>query len=78
MDIYEIRCKYPKLILVGGVDVTNLLRTGSCYEVRMETRKVIQKVGAEGRLMIGSSTEVGNDVPLDNYLAFHHEVMREQ
>jgi hypothetical protein len=78
MDIYEIRRRYPQLILVGGMDVTNLLRTGSCQEIRGETRNMIEKVGAEGRFLIGSSTEVGNDVPLNNYLAFHQEVMRDQ
>lgn len=75
MDIYEIRRRYPRLILVGGVDVTNLLRTGSCLEIRSQTRNLIEKVGAEGRFLIGSTTEVGNDVPLNNYLAFHNEVL---
>lgn len=77
MDIYEIRRKYPELILVGGMDVTNLLRTGDCEEIRSETRKMIEEIGAEGRFLIGSSTEIGGDVPLDNYLAFHQEAMRE-
>ena len=76
MDIFEIRRKYPELTLVGGVDVTNLLRVGSPVEIRQETRKIIEQVGSEGRLLIGSSTEVGNDIPLENYLAFHDEVMK--
>jgi hypothetical protein len=64
------------LILVGGVDVTHLLVSGSPEDVREETRHIIDQVGAEGRLLIGSSTELGNDVPLPNYLAFHDEAMR--
>ena len=75
MDIYELRRRYPELILVGGVDVTHLLVSGSPGDVRQETRNIIDRVGAEGRLLIGSSTELGNDVPLPNYLAFHDEVM---
>ncbi len=75
MDIYELRRLYPELILVGGVDVTFLLREGTPDEVRKETRRIIDKVGAEGRLLIGSTTELEDNVPLDNYLAFHHEVM---
>jgi len=74
MDIYDIRKQYPNLILAGGVDVTHLLPFGTPDEVRRETRRMINETGAEGRLLIGSSTEVGNDVPLANYLAFRDEV----
>ena len=76
MDIYEIRRMYPELILVGGVDVTHLLPFGTPDEVRRETRRIIKETGSEGRLLIGSSTEMENNVPLANYLAFHDEVMR--
>jgi hypothetical protein len=76
MDIYEIRRMHPGLILVGGVDVSHLLPFGSPEEIRRETRRIIRETGAEGRLLIGSSTEVGNDVPLASYLAFHDEVMQ--
>ena len=76
MDIYDIRRKYPDLTLVGGMDVTHLLRLAKPEEIRIETRKIINETGTEGRLLIGSSTEVGNDVPLENYLAFHSEVMK--
>jgi hypothetical protein len=75
MDVAEIRRVYRQLVLVGGMDVSRLLPFGTPEEVRRETRRIIESVGAEGRLLIGSSTEVGNDVPLANYLAFHDEVM---
>jgi hypothetical protein len=75
MDIYAIRKKHPGLILVGGVDVSHLLPFGTEEEVRTETRRIIDEAGSEGRLLIGSSTEVGNDIPLANYVAFHDEVM---
>jgi uroporphyrinogen decarboxylase len=74
MDLYEIRRLYPQLILAGGLDVTHLLPFGTPEEVRRETRRMINETGSEGRLLIGSSTEVGNDVPLANYLAFRDEV----
>lgn len=76
MDVFELRKKYSSLTLVGGVDVTHLLVSGAPGDVRAETRKIIDATGSEGHLLIGSSTEVGNDVPLANYLAFHDEVMR--
>jgi uroporphyrinogen decarboxylase len=75
MDIYELRRRFPELTLVGGMDVTHLLRQGSPAEIRGETRQMIDEVGAEGRLLIGSTTELGNDVCLQNYLAFHNEVL---
>jgi hypothetical protein len=76
MDVYAIRRRYPQLILAGGVDVTHLLPFGTPEQVRRETRRIIEETGSEGRLLIGSTTELGNDVPLANYLAFHEEVMR--
>lgn len=76
MDAYALRRRYPHLILVGGMDVTHLLLSGNPAQVRAEARRMIDEVGAEGRLLIGSTTEVGNNVPLDNYLAFHDEAMR--
>lgn len=75
MDIHELRRRYPALILVGGVDVTALLPHGTVDDVRGETRRIIDEVGSEGRLLIGSTTELDVSVPLENYLAFHGEVM---
>jgi uroporphyrinogen decarboxylase len=74
MDIYELRRQYPELILVGGVDVTYLLREGRPDDIRTQTRRILAEVGSEGHLLIGSSTELDNGVPLENYLAFHNEV----
>lgn len=76
MDVYELRRLFPELILVGGVDVSELLPFGTPDEVRSETRRIINETGSEGRLLIGTSTELDTTVPLDNYLAFHDEVMR--
>lgn len=76
MDAYELRRLYPELILAGGLDVTHLLPFGTPDDVRKETRRMIDELGSEGRLLIGSSTELENNVPLDNYLAFHDEVMK--
>ena len=76
MDIYEIRRRFPELTIVGGVDVTELMRVATPDEVRSETRKIIDEVGSEGRLLIGSSTEVSDDIPLVNYQTFCDEVMK--
>ena len=76
MDPYAIRRRHPRLILVGGMDVSHLLPFGTPQEIRRETARMIREIGAEGRLLIGSSTEVGNDVPLANYRAFLEETWR--
>jgi hypothetical protein len=76
MDVYELHQKYPDLIIVGGLDVTHLLPFGTPDEVRAETRRMINEIGADGKLLIGSSTEMEDNVPLENYLAFHDEVMK--
>ena len=76
MDIYELRRRYPKLILVGGVDVTHLLPAGTVDDVKKETRRIIDEVGSEGHLLIGSTTELENNVPLRNYCSFYDEVMK--
>ncbi|MCK4416985.1 MAG: hypothetical protein KAV99_02320, partial [Candidatus Latescibacteria bacterium] len=76
MDIYELRRIYPTLILVGGVDVTHLLPNGTVNDVKAETRRIIDEVGSEGHLLIGSTTELDNNVPLENYRAYYDEVMK--
>ncbi len=76
MDVYELRRQHPETILVGGMDVTHLMPNGTPEEVRAETRRMIRETGSEGRLLIGSSTEMEPNVPLANYLAFWDEVMK--
>ena len=69
-DIYKVKQKYGKRIfLAGGVDVSNLLVFGSEEEVRQEVEKVIRICGRGGGLWIGSTTELGNRVPLANFQA---------
>lgn len=67
MDIREIHRRYPHLILVGGIDVSQLLPFGTPQEVRDAVVRAIED--AEGRIMIGSSTELQYTVPLANFLA---------
>ena len=75
MDVFELRRRWPELTIVGGMDVTHLLRSGTPEDVRRETRLLIDEVGSEGRLLVGSTTELEENVPLANYLAFHQAVM---
>ena len=68
----EIRQRFPNLVLVGGIDVSQLLPFGSPSEVAAATRQLI--VDAGPAVMIGSSTELHDKVPLQNYQAMAETV----
>lgn len=73
MDVGEIHRKYPDLFMADGIDVSQLLPYGSPAEVKETVRRTIE--AAEGRLLVGSSTELNNEVPLENYLALREAVL---
>ena len=73
MDVADIHRRYPHLFLCGGIDVSQLLPLGTPQQVREAVRRAIE--AAEGRIMIGSSTELNNEVPLANYLALRETVL---
>lgn len=73
MDIAEIHRRHPQLFLAGGIDVSQLLPYGTPGEIRDVVLRSIEEAG--GRLMVGSSTEVHDEVPLKNYLAMWETAM---
>jgi uroporphyrinogen decarboxylase len=73
MEIADIHRRHPHLFLCGGIDVSQLLPLGTPQQVRETVRRSIE--AAEGRLMVGSSTELNNEVPLANYLALREMVL---
>lgn len=73
MDVGDIHRRFPKLFMTGGIDVSQLLPFGTPLQVRDAVRKAIDE--AEGRIMIGSSTELNDEVPLVNFLALRDTVL---
>lgn len=73
MDIKEIHRRYPNLIMVGGIDVSNLLPLGNPEEIQKEVLKAIED--SEGKIMVGSSTELHNSIPLENFIAMRETVL---
>ena len=73
MDVGEIHRRHPRLFMCGGIDVSYLLPFAAPQQVADATTKAIDD--AEGRIMIGSSTELNNDVPLENFLAMRQTVL---
>lgn len=73
MNIRDLHRRYPNLIFAGGIDVSNLLPFGTPDEVRDAVINAIDD--SEGKILVGSSTEVINSVPLENYLAMRQAVL---
>jgi len=73
MDVAEIHRRHPHLFMAGGIDVSQLLPFGTAEQVKDAVKRAIHD--AEGRIMIGSTTELHNDVPLENFLAMRDAVL---
>lgn len=73
MDVADIHRRHPKLIMAGGIDVSQLLPRGEPEQVRQAVRKAV--ADADGRIMVGSSTELHDEVPLANYLAMREAIL---
>lgn len=73
MDVGDIHRRYPRLFLAGGIDVSQLLPFGTISEIKDTVQRTID--AAEGRIMIGSTTEIHNEVPLEHYLALREAVL---
>jgi len=74
MDIEKLRKRYPKLVLIGGIDCSELLPFGSPYGVRCTVKKAIED--SKYGYFVGSSSELHNEIPLVNILAMYTEVLR--
>ncbi len=68
MKMAELRKRYPKLVLTGGMDNTGTLANGATESIQSEAREIID-VGRDGGVLIGSGS-IGPDVPLENFAAY--------
>lgn len=73
MDLAVLHRRYPNLIFAGGIDVSHLLPFGTTMQIRDAVVKAIEDTG--GKILVGSSTEVMNNVPLENFLAMRNSVL---
>ncbi len=65
-DIFEIREQYPNKMLFGNVCCIHTLPHGTLGDVEDETLELIEKIGPQGGIFIGSSSEVHDAVPVEN------------
>ncbi len=73
-DIFEIKRRYPDKLLFGNVCCAVTLTQGNIYDVEDETLELIEKIGPQGGIFIGSSGEVGDLVPPVNALTMYETV----
>jgi hypothetical protein len=73
MDLADLHRRYPRLVYAGGIDVSHLLPFGTPPQVRDAVVKAIEDT--EGQILVGSSTEVFDIVPLENFLAMREAAM---
>ena len=69
MNAVELRRRYPRLILTGGMCNTHTLVKGTRSEIESEARELID-LGREGGLVIGTHS-VSPEIPLENYALYH-------
>jgi len=71
-DIAALKKRYGRnLILVGGMDCSQLLPLGSVADVREGTKQLLREAGHGGGFFIGSSSEIVPATPVENVLAFY-------
>jgi len=75
-DIFEIRRNYPRTLLFGNICCETTLPYGTPDEVEKETLELIEKLGPQGGILIGSSSEVHDLVPVENALRMYETVRR--
>ncbi len=67
MNLKEIRKKHKNLIMIGGIDCSQLLPYATTQQVKIAVKKAIEDAGPW--YFPGSSTELHNSIPLDNIKA---------
>ncbi|MFO7632704.1 MAG: uroporphyrinogen decarboxylase family protein [Caldilinea sp.] len=65
-DIFAIRAAYPDRLLFGNVCCMHTLPHGTPGDVEDETLELIERIGPQGGIFIGSSSEVHDVVPVAN------------
>ncbi len=70
MDIVDIKKRYGgRIAFYGGMSTQNILPYGSPQDVREETRRLIDIIGAGGGYVFSPAHDTPKDVPVENMLA---------
>lgn len=74
-DIFEIRKEYPHKLLFGNVCCMHTLPYGTLGDVEDETLELVEKIGPQAGIFIGSSSEVHDAVPVPNAVKMYQTVL---
>jgi uroporphyrinogen decarboxylase len=70
MDVFETKKRYfGKLSFNGAISVQHLLPHGTPEQVRTETRRLLDTLGAGGGYIASPSHAIPSDVPIENIVA---------
>jgi hypothetical protein len=75
-DIFEIRRNYPRTLLFGNVCCETTLPYGTPEQVEQETLELIERIGPQVGILIGSSSEVHDLVAVEHALRMYETVQR--
>ncbi len=73
-DIFAIRAAYPDRLLFGNVCCMHTLPNGTLGDVEDETLELIERIGPQGGIFIGSSSEVHDLIPAENAARMYRTV----
>lgn len=59
-----------QLVFQGGVNIKEVMAKGTIEDIRHEVRLRIEQMGPGGGYILGPTHNLGNDIPLENILAF--------
>lgn len=78
MDPEVLKREYGRdIAFSGGIDVVDILRKGSEEEVRAETRRIIDILGYDGRLIVAPSHDyLLPEIPAANIVAMYDEAKK--
>lgn len=69
MSLKEVKDLYgDKIFLAGGIDVSELMPFGTKKEIEGGVIQAIKDAGYGSGYFLGSTTELGNDIPLENII----------
>jgi uroporphyrinogen-III decarboxylase len=70
LDIYKVKRQIgDRVTLIGNIDLGTTLSFGSPDEVRASVREHMERLAPGGRYMCGSSHEISEAVPVENFRA---------
>jgi uroporphyrinogen-III decarboxylase len=70
-DIFDIHARYPSKLLFGNVCCEVTLPLGNVYDVEDETLELLEKLGPDAGLFVGSSSEIHDLIPVENTEALY-------